>query len=89
MLAEFERLASNLRREHPSSEPKLIVLPSGAAMIDVKVGSEPYVFAYFPGQNGFGISRRNTAVFGWEGVEHEFRTFQEAESYLLQLFRGS
>jgi hypothetical protein len=67
--------------QHPAMSPKLTTFPSGAFMIDVNIDGEAQVLEFVPGR-GFGISRKKTAMFGSEGVEHEFATFDEAEAYI-------
>ncbi len=38
---------------------------------------------------GYGVSRRSTAVYGWEGVEHAFDNFEDAKKYLLNVLANS
>jgi hypothetical protein len=89
MLSEVTQLAEQIGRSYPSSDPKLTTFPSGAVMLDVKIGPEIYVMEYLPSIGGIGISRMSTATFGWEGFENAFDTFEEAKSFLLHLLSES
>jgi hypothetical protein len=79
---------TEMKQQNPSRDAaraaKLTTFPSGAFTIDVSVGAEVHVVEYLPslGQK-FGVSRMSTAVFGWEGVENAFESFQEVEDYLV------
>jgi len=88
MQSEITQLHEELQRQFPASEPKLKLFPSGAARLDVKIGSEVYVLEYHL-DVGVGISRRSTATFGWEGYEKPFDTFDEAKTFLLRLLNKS
>ena len=70
------------------SIPKLTSFPSGAAMLDVKVGAETYVLEYHPNVEGVGISKMSTATYGWEGYEHCFDAFELAKAFLVQLLES-
>jgi len=84
-LSEFEQLVHLIKRDYPSSNPKLTAFPSGAAMLDVNVGNVPYVMAYFPTLHSFGVSNVDKAVFGWEGFDYPFEDFAAAKEFLLSL----
>lgn len=70
----FERLRARL----PHHAPKLTTFPTGAFIIDVPIGGEVHVVESLS-ESGFGVSRQSTAVFGWEGVENAFATFEQVE----------
>ena len=53
-------------------------------MIDVPIGGEVHVVESLS-EGGFGVSRQSTAVFGWEGVENAFATFDLVEESLVAL----
>lgn len=89
MLNQLQELSEELRRDHPSSDPQFKTFPSGAAMLDVKIGPETYVIEYLPSLLGIGISESSTATFGWEGCEHSFDTFEGAKEFLLSLLATS
>jgi hypothetical protein len=57
-------------------------------MIDVTIAGEVHVVESLAA-GGFGVSRMSTAVFGWEGVENAFSTFEEVEVYLARLSQAS
>jgi hypothetical protein len=85
-MAELIRQLSELiRREYPTSEAKFESFASGAAMLDVKVGAETWVLEFLPSLNAVGVSKLNTATFGWEGFEHHFQDFGSAKEFLLQM----
>jgi hypothetical protein len=87
MLVEIEQLGEQIKRDYPSSNPKFTPFPSGAAMLDVKIGPETYVMEYLPSLRAVGISRMSTATFGWEGFEHSFGDFQSAKEFLMSLLQ--
>ena len=84
MPASSEIYLARLRTLLPHCEPKLTAFPSGAFMIDVPLAGEVHVVESVL-NHGFGVSRMSTAVFGWEGVENAFSTFEEVEAYLISL----
>jgi hypothetical protein len=85
MQSQFNAFRDRLTREYPSTEPKLTAFPSGAMMLDIKVGAETYVMEYLPSFNAFGVSRMSTAVFGWEGFENAFDDFGKAKEFVMAL----
>jgi len=85
MQNRFNAFHDQLSREHPSTEPKITMFPSGAAMLDIKVGPETYVMEYLPSFHAFGVSRMSTAVFGWEGFENSFDDFEKAKELVMTL----
>jgi hypothetical protein len=54
-------------------------------VLDVKCGEEVYVLEYLPRINEIGLSRQSTAVFGWEGFEQTFESFEAARQAALNL----
>jgi hypothetical protein len=87
MLTQIQELGEELRRDFPSSNPKFTPFPSGAAMLDVKIGSEIYVMEYLPSMKSVGISKMSGATFGWEGFERSFDDFNGAREFLLALLK--
>ncbi len=86
MQNQIKELEEVLRREFPESKPELTLFPSGAAMLDIKIGPEIYVLAYYS-DVGVGINRVSTATFGWEGYEYPFDNFEDAKTFLLTLLK--
>jgi len=83
MVAKFEELAESLRRDHASNDSILKVFLSGTAVIDVRVGSETYVLAYYPSvslDTIIGVEPRSR-------MKHTFNSFAEAEAWLRGLLR--
>src|SRR5690349_6517498 len=80
-----EQFCSRIRAAFPLSRPTVTNFPSGAFMIDVQIGDEVHVVEYLPSLAGFGVSRRSTAVFGWEGVEHAFESMADVEAFVVAL----
>ena len=79
-----EYALERIRTRLPKRAAKLTTFPSGAFMIHVSVGAEVHVVEYLPSMgHKFGVSRMSTAVFGWEGVENAFESFEEVEDYLV------
>jgi hypothetical protein len=89
MSAQVEQLCEQIKTNFPWSRPRLTSFPSGAAMLDVKIGAETYVLEYLPSLGAFGVSRMSTAVFGWEGFEQSFDDFESAKEFVLSLLRSS
>ena len=87
MRNEIQEFSEQIRRDYPSADPKFTPFPSGAARLDVKVGSETYAMEYLPSLLAVGISRMSTATFGWEGFEHPFDTFHEAREFMCDLLK--
>ena len=87
MIKKIESFIELLKRDYPRSNPVLETFPSGAAMLNLNVGMITYVMEYLPSQKGFGVSRMDTATFGWEGVEASFDTFDDTAKYLLGLLK--
>jgi hypothetical protein len=87
MTASPEAFCDRVGAMFPASHPKATSFPSGAFMIDVTVGEEVHVIEYLPNL-GFGVSRRDTAGFGWEGVENQFESLAAAESYVVKLLQN-
>jgi hypothetical protein len=83
-LTPEEHLSRVLAR-FPRSNPKLTGFSSGEFMIDLEIRGEALVIEYLPSFEKYGVSRVSTAVFGWEGVENTFDTFEEVESYLTEI----
>jgi len=88
VLSEIQQLGEQIKQEYPSSDPKFTPFPSGAAILDVRIGPETYVMEYLPSRRAVGISRMSTATFGWEGFEHAFQDFQGAKAFLLSLLQN-
>ena len=82
MQGQLKELKKELHRDFPRSDPVLTLFPSGAASLNVKIGSETYVLAYHL-DVGLGINRMSAATFGWEGYEHPVETVEEARSFLI------
>jgi hypothetical protein len=80
----FEGLRREIERDFPSTEVRLKLFPSGAALMDIKVGAETFVLEYHA-EVGVGLNRASKAVFGWEGYELPFDSFQAAREYVLSL----
>lgn len=56
--------------------------PSGGAMLDVYGPNGTYVLEYYPSVGpGFGISRMDTATYGFEGYENYFEHIADAERF--------
>ena len=87
MIAQFEALCSQMANDFPASRPKLTTFPSGAALLDFKVGFESYTFEFLPSLQSFGLSKTDNAVYGWEGVEHPFKDFHTAKSFIWDLLQ--
>lgn len=87
MLTQIHELGEQIKRDYPASNPKFTSFPSGAARLDVRIGSETYVMEYLPSLNAVGVSRMSTATFGWEGFEHSFDNFQSAKDFLASLLQ--
>jgi hypothetical protein len=85
MLRQFEQLCEQIKRDYPSSSPKLTSFPSGASMLDVKIGSKAYVMGYFPSIGSYGVSNVDKAIFGWEGFDYPFENFEKAKEFLISL----
>jgi hypothetical protein len=89
MIEEVSVLAKELAAVDPQTDPKITSFPSGALLLDVNVRGHKYVFEYVPSLKGFGVSRLDSATFGWEGVERQFDDFEGAKNYLMGLVNGS
>jgi hypothetical protein len=83
MQDEFKALEKELLRAFPESKPKLLLFPSGAAMLYVSSGDETYVLEYHL-DVGLGINRESTAVFGWEGYEQPLDNIEQARQFLAK-----
>ena len=79
-----EAFIEKIEAGFPLLRPKTVRFPSEAFMIDVVIEGVIYVIEYLP-SIGIGLSRQDTAVFGWEGFEKTFEDFQDAFDYLSTL----
>jgi hypothetical protein len=86
MQSQFKELFTELQRDYPNNYSKLTIYPLGAFLLDVKIGDENYVMAYYP-DVGVGIGKLSTATFGWEGYDYPFDSFEEAKAHLLLLLK--
>jgi len=85
-----EKLLRQLRSRVPELVYELHTFPSGAFMVEIDVRGKAYVVEFLPGM-GLGVSNRDRAVFGWEGVDTAFETVDgvvECISKLQQSGRG-
>ena len=58
-------------------------------MVDVTVAGSTYVVEYLPSLgSGLGLSRLDTATFGWEGVEEVCSTEAELHTRIAEMLRG-
>jgi hypothetical protein len=89
MIEEVQALVRQIVEIDPGADPKITAFPSGAIMLDFNARGRKYVFEYLPSQGGFGISRLESATFGWEGVDVSFEDFASAKHYLIGLIDGS
>lgn len=81
--AAVSALRDRLSKEFPALRMKLDVFPSGGAMLDVFLQQGAYVVEHLPSVGpGFGVSKMETATFGFEGFEHYFEDIAEAEAFL-------
>jgi hypothetical protein len=87
MQDQFKSFTDELQCSFPPSNPKLTLFPSGAAMLDVKIGAEIYVMEYHS-DVGVGINRASKATFGWEGYEYPFDNFESAKAFLMSLLQS-
>jgi hypothetical protein len=88
MQKQIESFYKRILRDFPDTGAALELFPTGAAMLDVRIGNETYVLEYSSTLGALGVSRKSTAVYGWEGFEHPFETFEAAEQYLLSLLKN-
>jgi hypothetical protein len=77
VIEKFQVFAERLRCEYPPSQPHLAVLSGGAVVMDLQIGSDTYVFGYYPDLSRF-------VVFGPDG-DTSFKSFEEAECWLRRL----
>lgn len=89
MIEQARALARQIAEMDPQTDPKITSFPSGALMLDVNVRGRKYVLEYFPSLHGFGVSSVDSATFGWEGVDEQFKDFDGAKRYLIGLVSGS
>ena len=81
----FKRIAVRF----PKANPKLTVLPSGAAMLDITIGDVLYCAEYFPAHNAYGLSMTSGATPFWEGVDQTFASAEELEAKVLEMMNSA
>ncbi|MFC4312411.1 hypothetical protein ACFPN2_25230 [Steroidobacter flavus] len=89
MIENANALARQLAEIDARTDPKVTSFPSGAFILDVTIGGGRYAFEYLPSKNGFGVSRIDSATFGWEGFESSFEDFDSAKKYILNLLTAA
>jgi len=86
MFEEAKELTEHLRKVFPNSSPVLETFPSGRFTLRVRPAGEEWIMEYMPSMRTFGVSKVHKADFAWEGFDHGFRTFAEAEIFLRSLY---
>jgi len=89
MIQRAKELMGCLRQDFPGSVPELETFRSGGFMLHAKAAGEEWVMEYMPSLGAFGVSKVHKADFAWEGFDHGFKTFEEAESFFCGLFSKS
>ena len=82
---ELEEIAGRI----PAAEPKITLLPSGAALMGILIHGVRYCAEYFPEHNAYGLSQTANASPFWDGVEESFTSADELEERILELLHGS
>jgi hypothetical protein len=88
VLDQMRELCERIKREHPGASPSLTTFDSGAANLHATIGSEIYVMEYLPSLAAVGVSKVSAATYGWEGFDHPFKNFTDAEAFMLDLLRN-
>lgn len=83
-MVQMQELFKWINTNFPQSNARLEDFPSTAATLYVDIGTETFALEYAP-EEGYGVSRISTAVFGWEGAEHTFENFENARKFLIEL----
>ncbi|XVJ59397.1 MAG: hypothetical protein HEQ23_08320 [Tepidisphaera sp.] len=79
----FKRLASR----YPETNPKITVLPTGAAMLDLAAHGVRYCVEFFPASDSLGLSRVEGSSPFWEGVDESFSSPEALEAKMANLLR--
>ena len=85
---EGKALTERLRLRFPVINPRLTAFPSGAFMVDINLDGNSYVVEYLPSIGVLGLSRLDTAVFGWEGFDEALSTEIDLQARIEEILRG-
>jgi hypothetical protein len=80
----FKRIASR----YPETNPKIIELPTGAAMLDFTAHGVRYCVEFFPASDLLGLSRGEGSSPFWEGVDESFSSPEALEARVAILLKA-